>query len=44
VAIGIKGLDWFRTEDGLAIMSPRYFGFDIDYVPIEDLLDPVLIK
>jgi DUF917 family protein len=39
--IGIRGLDWFRTEAGLAITAPRYFGFDIDYVPIEDLMERV---
>ena len=39
VAVGIKGLESFRTEFGLnEAAGPRYFGFDIDYVPIEDLL------
>jgi DUF917 family protein len=39
VAVGIKGLDVFRTEFGLDhAAGPRYFGFDIDYVPIEDLM------
>jgi len=33
--IGIKGLEAFRSERGLASAGPRYFGFDIDYVPIE---------
>lgn len=28
----------WRTEQGLAVFSPRYFGYDLDYVPIEDLL------
>ena len=38
-AVGIKGLEIFRTEFGLNEASgPRYFGFDIDYIPIEDLM------
>ena len=39
VAVGVKGLEVFRTEFGLDQASgPRYFGFDIDYVPIEELM------
>jgi DUF917 family protein len=39
VAVGIKGLEDFRTEFGLnRAAGPRYFGFDIDYVPIEELM------
>ncbi len=39
VAVGIKGLEGFRTEFGLNQASgPRYFGFDIDYIPIEQLM------
>ncbi|WP_420628947.1 DUF917 domain-containing protein [Candidatus Leptofilum sp.] len=38
-AVGIKGLESFRTEFGLnESTGPRYFGFDIDYVPIEELM------
>ncbi len=33
--IGLKGLEAFRSERGLAGAGPRYFGFDIDYIPIE---------
>jgi len=36
--IGAKGVDEFRSERGLAGCGPRYFGFDIDYVPIETLM------
>ncbi|BDI59597.1 DUF917 domain-containing protein [Qipengyuania nanhaisediminis] len=25
----------WRTDAGMAVFSPRYFGFDLDYVPIE---------
>jgi hypothetical protein len=40
VAAGMKGLEAFRTEFGLNEASgPRYFGFDIDYVPIEELVE-----
>ncbi|MEM7667169.1 MAG: DUF917 domain-containing protein [Pseudomonadota bacterium] len=28
----------WRSEAGLEVFSPRYFGYDIDYVPIEQLL------
>jgi hypothetical protein len=39
VAVGIRGLEVFRTEFGLDhAAGPRYFGFDIDYVPIEELI------
>jgi DUF917 family protein len=39
VAVGIKGLEAFRSEFGLnKAAGPRYFGFDIDYRPIEDLV------
>jgi len=38
VAIGMKGVEGFRTEQGLKLASPRYFGFDIDYVPIEEMM------
>lgn len=33
--VGVKGLEAFRSERGLAAAGPRYFGFDIDYIPIE---------
>jgi DUF917 family protein len=39
-AVGVKGLEVFRTEFGLdQAAGPRYFGFDIDYVPIEELME-----
>ena len=34
--IGVRGLEAFRSEKGLGGAGPRYFGFDIDYVPIEE--------
>lgn len=39
VAVGMKGLTAFRTEFGLDEASgPRYFGFDIAYRPIEEIM------
>jgi len=34
--VGAKGPEVFRSERGLAGAGPRYYGFDIDYVPIEE--------
>lgn len=31
----------FRTTEGVAVLGPRYFGFDLDYRPIDDTLQPV---
>jgi DUF917 family protein len=36
--VGMKGLDLFRTPAGLKALGPGHFGFDIDYVPIEDVV------
>jgi DUF917 family protein len=36
--VGVKGLEDFRNEKGLRYAGPRYFGFDIDYVPIEEAM------
>jgi uncharacterized protein len=30
--------DKWRTDKGLALVGPRYFGYDIDYVPVEERL------
>ncbi len=37
-AIGMKGVEGFRSEFGLNLAGHRYCGFDIDYVPIEELV------
>jgi hypothetical protein len=43
IAVGMKGLEAFRTPFGLDQASgPRYFGFDIEYVPIEVLMKDIL--
>ncbi|MFQ6014480.1 MAG: DUF917 domain-containing protein [Anaerolineae bacterium] len=34
--IGRKGAEAHRTERGLEVLGPRHFGFDIEYVPIEE--------
>ena len=34
----MKACDFWRTERGLRIYNPKHFGFDIEYVPIEEKL------
>lgn len=34
---GVGCPDYYRTEKALAVVAPRCFGFDFDYVPIETL-------
>ena len=36
-ALGVPGDPRWRTPAGLAIVGPRYFGYDIDYVPVEHI-------
>jgi DUF917 family protein len=36
--VGSKAWEGFRTEGGLEVFGPRHFGFDLDYVPIEERL------
>ncbi|MEM8724091.1 MAG: DUF917 domain-containing protein [Pseudomonadota bacterium] len=36
--LGFRSDPLWRSEPGLAVFSPRYFGYDLDYVPIEDLV------
>jgi len=38
VVIGAKGHPAFRTPKGLQYFAPRYWGFDMDYVPIEEVM------
>jgi len=33
--IGIPCADQWRTPAGLALAGPRYFGYDVDFVPVE---------
>lgn len=36
--IGIRSRPQFRTASALKVMNPEHFGFDLDYVPIEELM------
>ncbi len=33
--VGIRAPDEWRTRAGLSLLNPRYFGIDMDYIPIE---------
>jgi DUF917 family protein len=35
VVLGIPCDAKWRSEAGLKLVGPRYFGYDIDYVPVE---------
>jgi len=35
--IGSKAADIWRTKKGIEIFGPKHFGFEIEYVPIEDI-------
>jgi hypothetical protein len=37
--IGIPCDEKWRTEKGIETVGPRYFGYDIDYVPVEKLIE-----
>jgi len=34
--VGRRAWEGFRTPEGLEVFGPRHFGFDLDYVPIEN--------
>jgi len=36
--IAMKANSVFRSERGLSVLSPKAFGFDIPYIPVENLL------
>ena len=36
LAVGLKCFDAWRSEAGLKLVGPRYFGIDTDYVPLEN--------
>lgn len=36
VALGMPCNPQWRTPEGLALVGPRYFGYDVDYIPIEE--------
>lgn len=35
VVLGLPCTPMWRTPEGLALVGPRYFGYDIEYVPVE---------
>lgn len=35
VVIGIPCSEKWRSEEGIKLVGPRYFGYDLDYIPIE---------
>ena len=38
IVIGLKTRPIFRSEKGIGILGPKAFGFDYEYVPIENRL------
>lgn len=38
LVIGLKCDEQWRSEKGIETVGPRYFGYDIDYIPIEERL------
>ncbi|QFT76107.1 DUF917 domain-containing protein [Erythrobacter sp. THAF29] len=36
--LGFRCDPLWRSEAGLAVFSPRYFGYELDYIPIEELV------
>ncbi|WP_343250351.1 DUF917 domain-containing protein [Diplocloster hominis] len=34
--IGLKCFEMWRSEEGLKLVGPRYFGCDTDYIPVEE--------
>lgn len=41
LVIGLKCDEQWRTPMGIETVGPRYFGYDIDYIPIEERLKEV---
>ena len=39
VVIGAPCDRRWRTTAGLELVGPRYFGYEIDYVPVEEMVD-----
>ncbi len=37
VMVGIPAPAQWRTKEGIELLGPRHFGFDFDYVPLEEL-------
>jgi DUF917 family protein len=41
VVVGMPSNEKWRTPEGLKVVGPRYFGYDIDYIPIEERMKGV---
>lgn len=41
VVIALSCHPKWRTEKGIATVGPRYFGYDVDYIPVEQLVEKV---
>ena len=35
LVVGLKCFELWRSQEGLALVGPRYFGCDTDYIPLE---------
>ena len=42
--IGLRGHEAFRSPKGLEVLGPKHFGFDVEYVPIEENIKNFPIK
>ena len=40
VVVGAPCVPDWRTEEGLSIVGPRYFGYDVEFVPVEERFPP----
>ena len=36
LVVGLKCFERWRTDEGLKLVGPRYFGIETDYIPIEE--------
>ena len=36
IVVGLKCFERWRTEAGLALVGPHYFGLETDYIPLEE--------
>lgn len=37
--LGFKAHELWRSEKGLELLNPNFFGFDINFIPIEEMID-----
>lgn len=42
--IGFKAHEIFRTREGIELLGPKHFGFNIEYTPIEELIEKLRAK